>query len=165
MDNLWAPWRENYVVKVTHPSKKDKCVFCGIGRSKKDKQHFIFLRSDHSFAVLNIYPFNGGHCMVIPNRHVDDISLLTAEEMKDLMDLLVKTKNLLAKAIEPHGFNIGINIGHVAGAGIPQHLHIHIVPRWKGDVNFMPAIFDTKVIPISLTKTYKKLVDAHKTGH
>ena len=129
MNILWAPWREKYVVKATNSGGKGKCVFCAIFKAKKDKKHFIFLRSEHSFAVLNIYPFNSGHSLVIPNRHVEDLSSLTSQEMADLMGLLVRTKELIQKAIKPHAFNIGINLGAMAGAGIPQHLHIHVVPR------------------------------------
>jgi len=160
---LWAPWREQYVVKAANPSKKDNCVFCAVLKERKDRKNLIFLRTEHSFAVLNIYPFNGGHSLVIPNRHVQDLSQLNEEEMKDLMDLVIRTKELTTKAIAPQAFNIGLNIGHIAGAGIPHHLHVHVVPRWKGDVNFMPAIFETKVMPISLTTVYKKFKDADKT--
>ena len=165
MNILWAPWREKYVVNFANPSQKNKCVFCAIFNERKDKKNWIFIRSAHSFAVLNIYPFNGGHSLIIPNRHVEDLSQLNEEEMKDLMDLVIRTKELTAKAIAPHAFNVGLNLGHIAGAGIPHHLHIHIVPRWKGDTNFMPAIFETKVMPISLAKVYKKFKDADKTGH
>ena len=161
MDTLWAPWRQAYVEKCTKPKKKG-CVFCAILKSSEDRKNFIFLRSVHSFAVLNIYPFNGGHVLVIPNRHVADLEALAAEELADLMATVLQAKALMARAFGPDAFNIGMNLGGHAGAGIPDHLHIHIVPRWKGDVNFMPALFGTKVIPVSLDETYKRLKDADK---
>ncbi len=163
MDILWAPWREKYIKQCGF--KKDGCIFCQILKAKQDAKHYIFLRSAHSFAVLNIYPFSGGHFLVIPNRHVGDISALTADERADIMDLLADTKDLMDRAYRPEAFNVGMNLGSAAGAGIPEHLHIHVVPRWKGDVNFMPAIFGTKVIPVALDKVYKRLKDALKGGH
>ncbi|MEI6438198.1 MAG: HIT domain-containing protein [Candidatus Omnitrophota bacterium] len=163
MDILWAPWREKYIEQCG--LKKGGCVFCQILAERKDKKHFIFLRSATSFAVLNIYPFSGAHSLVIPNRHVGDLAELTADERCDMMDLLVETKALLARVYAPEAFNVGMNLGSAAGAGIPEHLHIHIVPRWKGDVNFMPALFGTKVIPVSLDNVYKRLTDALKSGH
>jgi ATP adenylyltransferase len=157
MDILWAPWREKYVVKASSGKKKHACVFCGILKANKDKETFIFERSAHSFAVLNIYPFNGGHVLIIPKRHVEDLSDLTKAERDDLLDLLLRVKARMKKAIKPQAFNVGINLGHFAGAGIPEHVHIHMVPRWSGDVNFMPAVFKTKVIPVSLQKVYRLL--------
>ncbi len=163
MDILWAPWREKYIEQSG--MKKEGCVFCQILRDKKDAKHFIFLRSSHAFAVLNIFPFNGGHVLVIPNRHIGDLSDLSTDERADLMELLIDVKELVAVALKPEAFNIGVNLGAAAGAGIPEHMHIHVVPRWKGDVNFMPAIFGTKVIPVSLDKVYKRLKDADKARH
>lgn len=163
MDILWAPWREKYVVGCGAKMKKSGCVFCGVLKANKDAKTFIFLRTKHSFAVLNIYPFNGGHALVLPKRHVDDLAKLSGEERADLMDALLKVQALSRKAFKPQAFNIGMNVGHLAGAGIPDHLHIHVVPRWSGDVNFMPALFGTKVIPVSLKKAYKALIDANKS--
>jgi ATP adenylyltransferase len=125
----------------------------------------IFKRGAHAFAVLNLYPYSNGHCLVVPNRHVGDISKLSQAEYAQLMELLLTTKELLQKALKPQGFNIGINLGRVSGAGIPGHVHIHIVPRWKADHNFMPVTAATKVISQSLSVTYKKIVYANKTGH
>ncbi|NLE65261.1 MAG: HIT domain-containing protein [Elusimicrobia bacterium] len=166
MDLLWAPWREQYVNESSCSSKRKKpCVFCSILKKKQDARHFIFFRSAHSFSVLNIYPFNGGHTLVIPQRHVADLSDLSPSERQDLMDLLLATKALLSRALKPDAFNVGANIGAMAGAGIPDHLHFHVVPRWRGDVNFMPALFGTKVMPVSLRTVYKRLMDAKKRGH
>lgn len=158
MDIMWAPWRDKYVQQ--HSRKKSKgCTFCGILKARKDRKHFIFLRTAHSFGVLNIYPFNGGHALVLPQRHVDGLEKLTPEERTDLMDALIKVQDMMQKAFAPHAFNVGMNVGHLAGAGIPEHLHIHVVPRWSGDVNFMPALFGAKIIPVSLDKTYERLMN------
>ena len=163
MQRLWAPWRESYITKII--SKQKPCVFCRILADNKDKQHLIFIRESHAYAVLNIYPYSNGHCLVVPNRHVGDISKLPQNEYVKLMDLLLKTKGLLQKTFRPHGFNIGINLGHMAGAGIPGHVHIHVVPRWRGDHNFMPVIADCRVLSQSLSAMYKKLIYAHQTRH
>lgn len=158
MDIMWAPWRVEYVEKHSKIRSRG-CVFCGILKARKDRKHFIFLRTPHSFAVLNIYPFNGGHALVLPQRHVDSLEKLSAGERADLMDTLIKVQGMMQKAFAPHAFNVGMNMGHLAGAGIPEHLHVHVVPRWSGDVNFMPAVFGTKIIPVSLEKTYERLVN------
>jgi ATP adenylyltransferase len=161
MDILWAPWRSTYVDKMS--KKKGKCcIFCGILKENRDKKRYIFLRTAHSFAVLNIYPFNGGHALVIPKRHVATLDALKAEERVDLMEALIKVQAMIQKAFKPQAFNVGMNMGHVAGAGIPEHLHIHVVPRWSGDVNFLPALFGTKVMPISLDEVYARLLGRKK---
>ncbi len=159
MDLLWAPWREIYVSKVNKKLRKG-CTFCSILKEDQDAKHFIFERSRYSFAVLNVYPFNGGHTLVLPKRHVDDLDKLTAAELKDLMALVMKVKARIKKTLKPDAFNIGFNLGSAAGAGIPQHMHVHIVPRWSGDMNFMPAIFGTKVMPVSLERVYQVLAHA-----
>ena len=159
MQRLWAPWRETYITTLT--SKPKACVFCRILADKKDKQHFIFIRKPHAYAVLNLYPYSNGHCLVLPNRHVGDISKLSQEEYVALMDLLRETKDLLQKVFKPQGFNVGMNLGRIAGAGIPGHVHVHIVPRWKADHNFMPVTADTKVISQSLSGIYKRISDAY----
>jgi ATP adenylyltransferase len=163
MQRLWAPWREPYISKLT--SKQKSCVFCRILAAKKDKQNLVFIRKPHAWAVLNLYPYSNGHCLVLSNRHVNDINKLPQEEYAQLMELLRETKDLLQSVFKPHGFNVGMNVGRIAGAGIPGHVHLHIVPRWKGDHNFMPVTADTKVISQSLSVIYKKLDDAYKTRH
>lgn len=164
MDKLWAPWRVKYVTKIV--GKQKGCVFCHIQKEKrKDKSNFVVARSKHSFIVLNIYPYNNGHLMVIPNRHVNDTSKLSKEERDDLYDLLEEAKVLLKNEMNVHGFNIGINLGKEAGAGFPGHVHIHVVPRWKGDVNFMPVTANTKVISQGLKEVHKQLTDAYKKRH
>ncbi|OGX25913.1 MAG: HIT family hydrolase [Omnitrophica WOR_2 bacterium RIFCSPHIGHO2_02_FULL_48_11] len=160
MDKLWAPWRQTYVTQLIGKTKK--CVFCRIIKERKDKKNFIFMRTKYSFAVLNIYPYNNGHVLVMPFRHVDDLDKLQEKELVDLMNLMTACKKLLQKVLGPKGYNIGINLGRVAGAGFPGHVHIHIVPRWPGDVNFMPVTADIKVISQSLRTLYERLLRVQK---
>lgn len=163
MDKLWAPWRLKYVTAI-HKEQKG-CVFCRMLKEKRDKKNFIFIRRRHSFSVLNIYPYNNGHVLILPFRHVSDLSKLTKNEREGLFDILDETKALLEKVLTPAGFNIGINLGTAAGAGFPGHVHIHLVPRWHGDVNFMPVTAQTKVISQSLKALYEKLTHARQTRH
>ncbi len=155
MDHLWAPWRSKYIRLLKNSPKK--CVFCRIHTGKKDRKNYVVVRTKFSFAVLNIYPYNNGHLLIVPNRHVDSLSKLNRNEREDLWDLLETMKKLLDKVLRPEGYNIGINLGRVAGAGFPGHLHIHMVPRWRGDVNFMPVIGNTKIISQSLQTLFKRL--------
>ena len=155
MDRLWAPWRVKYIKGLGKRTKG--CVFCKILREKKDRKNYIFQRSKHSFAVLNLYPYNNGHALIVPNKHIGDLIKLNREEKEDLLRLFESTKVMLDKALKPRGYNVGMNLGRVAGAGFPGHLHIHLVPRWGGDVNFMPVIGNTKVISQSLATLYTRL--------
>ena len=163
MQRLWAPWRETYITKLI--PKQKSCVFCRIFAAHQDKKNLIFIRQPHAWAVLNLYPYSNGHCLVLPNRHVNDISKLSQEEYVALMDLLREVKDLLQKVFKPQGFNVGINLGQISGAGIPSHVHVHIVPRWGGDHNFMPVTAGTKVISQSLPVIYKRMDDAYKARH
>lgn len=151
MERLWAPWRSKFV----KARKKKRCIFCL--KTKKDKEVFVVKKSKFSFALLNIYPYNNGHVMVSPYRHVKDLKELRDKELLDIMKLVQEMQALLEKKLKPHGFNIGINTGKVAGAGYRGHVHIHIVPRWSGDTNFMPVTGNTKVIPQSLEELRKLL--------
>ncbi|MEE8317839.1 MAG: HIT domain-containing protein [Candidatus Omnitrophota bacterium] len=135
--------------------KKKGCIFCLKNKSRKDK--FIIKKSKFSFALLNIYPYNNGHIMVSPYRHTKDLKGLNDAELLDMIRLVRDIQDLLEKRLRPHGFNIGINTGKVGGAGYTGHVHIHIVPRWTGDTNFMPVIGNTKVIPQSLKELHKLL--------
>src|SRR3989344_1885975 len=152
---LWAPWRVTYVKALDKKSKG--CVFCNIRKSKNDKANYVFFRARHCHAVLNIYPYNNGHVLIVPNRHVGDLRKLLPEEKKDLFARLEKSQGFLDRVLSPRGYNIGMNIGRVAGAGFPGHLHIHVLPRWGGDVNFMPVIGNTKVVSQSLAELYRQL--------
>ncbi|MDD5018870.1 MAG: HIT domain-containing protein [Candidatus Omnitrophica bacterium] len=154
MKKLWAPWRIGYIKKI----KKEKgCLFCRVRSRNNDREHLVFLRTEHALAMLNLYPYNNGHIMVAPLRHVKSLDALHNDELIDIMACLKKAKALLRRILKPEGFNIGINEGRAAGAGIAGHLHIHLVPRWTGDVNFMPVVSDTKVISQALASLYKEM--------
>jgi len=157
MDKLWAPWRINYISNV---NKSKGCIFC-LAKTGKSKDHVIF-KTRFSIAMLNIYPYNNGHMLISPLRHIRDISQMRENEILDLFKCLNKAKSLLQKVLSPQGYNIGLNFTRVAGAGIVGHLHLHIVPRWVGDTNFMPVIFGTKIISQSLDELTKKLKDANR---
>lgn len=164
MQRLWAPWRERYITKVLG-NKHKGCVFCRILKAKDDAKNYVFIRGPRAYAVLNIYPYSNGHCLILPNRHVADISKMTKEEVADMTDMMLEAKAILQGTLSPQGFNIGFNLGRIAGAGIPGHVHMHIVPRWKGDHNFMPVTAQTKVISQSLNVIYKLLKNAYTKRH
>ncbi|MEA1965243.1 MAG: HIT domain-containing protein [Candidatus Aerophobetes bacterium] len=153
MGRLWAPWRIEYIMG----EKNRECIFCQKPKEHKDEKNFILLRGKKCMAMLNIFPYNNGHLLIAPYRHIGSIEELSKEESEELMSILTQMVKLLKKVLHPAGFNIGMNLGRVAGAGIEDHLHIHIVPRWRGDSNFMPVISETKVISEALQKTYQKL--------
>ncbi|NQT90498.1 MAG: HIT domain-containing protein [Candidatus Omnitrophica bacterium] len=158
MNKIWAPWRSQFI----YSRKKKGCIFCEARDARDDKKSFVVERSESSFSMLNIYPYNNGHVMVAPNRHKASLKVLKPGELADLMLLLNRTTQRIDKALKPDGYNIGINLGKVAGAGFPGHVHIHIVPRWLGDTNFMPVISGTKVISESLNSLYKRLRQCQK---
>lgn len=158
MERIWAPWRLEYVAAGCD-KKSDGCLFCNKFSSKDDQRNFVVKRSENAFIMLNIFPYNNGHLMIAPARHVADIEELSKAEKEEMFDLLVEAKVMLKSVLNPDGFNIGINCGDIAGAGIADHIHIHIVPRWKGDTNFMPVLSDTRVIPQSLNSLYEKLME------
>lgn len=158
MERIWAPWRREYLSTVSQ--KKAGCLFCGIAKSRRDKTEHVFLRWTHCYAVLNLYPYNNGHALIVPYRHVDDVTKMSREAREEFFNLLGYVKTLLDDVLHPEGYNIGMNIGHAAGAGVPKHLHMHIVPRWIGDVNFMPVTAKTKVISQSLSELYAALIAA-----
>lgn len=154
MDKLWAPWRIKYI----RNKKQKKCIFCAGAKSTQKKD--IVFKTRYSISMLNIFPYNNGHLMVSPRRHVKELSQLKKAEALDLFEALTDTKKLLDETLKPDGYNIGINLGAASGAGIAGHLHIHIVPRWRGDTNFMPILANTKVISQSLGELYKQLKNA-----
>jgi ATP adenylyltransferase len=155
MRKLWAPWRVEYL-KIEQPTG---CIFCQKSEEKRDPQNFILFRGKMNFVILNIYPYNTGHLMVAPFRHLASLDDLTDKELFEHFDLVRKSARAIKEAYKPEGFNIGINMGRVAGAGVEGHVHTHIVPRWKGDTNFMPVLSDTKVLPEALAATYAQLKD------
>jgi len=155
MEYLWAPWRMEYILG----KKKRGCFLCQKLREKKDKKHFILYRGQHVFVTMNKFPYTSGHLMVVPKRHCVHLEQLKSDESKELFDLLKTSVRALKASFRPHGFNIGMNIGRMGGAG-EDHLHLHIVPRWAGDTNFMPVLGKTKVISEYLEETYEKLHSA-----
>lgn len=155
MESLHAPWRIEYILSPKPELKQG--VFARIAQSNDDEANYVIVRDRTCFALLNRYPYVGGHLMVVPYKEVADLNGLTEEEVADLWKLARRCLNALTTLMKPDGFNIGINLGKVAGAGILEHLHIHIVPRWNGDTNFMPVIAGTGVLPEALTEIAAKL--------
>ena len=149
MESLHAPWRIQYIL-TPRPESTEGSLFTRIAQSDDDVGNYVLARDRTCYAVLNKYPYNGGHLMVVPYKETDDLNALTDEELCDLMKMVRRCQNALTQLMKPTGFNIGINLGRVAGAGIVQHLHIHVVPRWQGDTNFMPVIAQTTVLPEAL---------------
>lgn len=156
MDSLHAPWRIDYILGPKTPAG-DASVFTRANEAGDDEAHYIIARSRTSFALLNTYPYTGGHVLVLPYKQVADFDDLTDEEMLDLMKLTLRCKAALKLVMKPQGFNLGVNLGPVAGAGIVEHLHIHIVPRWQGDTNFMPVLGNTTVLPQALAELAAQL--------
>jgi len=146
MKNLWAPWRKEFILS----KKEENCFFCEAIKDNQDRKNLVLYRGKECFCILNKYPYNNGHLMIAPKMHKDDLSKLNDSEMLELLTLSRDVKNILAKKLKPEGFNLGINFGKVAGAGVEDHIHVHLVPRWTGDTNFMPVIAETKVISQSL---------------
>ena len=154
MEKLWAPWRMEL---IEQPQAQGGCIFCDLPKSKDDAKNLVLGRTARTFAMLNKFPYNNGHLMVIPRAHVAEPSLLSVEQNAALAELLRRTTSILKEALGAHGFNIGMNLGRVAGAGIDQHCHWHIVPRWNGDTNFMPVVGDVKVLSEHLLGTWDRL--------
>jgi ATP adenylyltransferase len=154
-ERLWAPWRIGY---IQNKKKEKGCLFCRTYKSKNDTKNLVVARTRHSLALLNLYPYNNGHLMVAPVKHTGSLEFLNEAQTADLMRLVKKFKLVLDRTLKPDGYNIGLNVGRNAGAGIDKHLHIHIVPRWQGDTNFMPALAGTKIISQSLETLYAELI-------
>jgi ATP adenylyltransferase len=158
MDVLHAPWRIDYI--LAPKQAQDESLFTRIARSSDDTAHHVIARRKTCYALLNTYPYNGGHLMVVPYRQISDLADLTDEESAELMKLMQECVAAIKRCMKPDGFNVGINIGKCAGAGIANHLHIHVVPRWSGDTNFMPVLGQTSVLPQALTEVATQLREA-----
>ncbi len=156
MKRLWAPWRMDYILA----NRKPGCFLCDMLQEERDRDNLILQRVEHAFVVMNKYPYNNGHLMIAPYRHVSLMEDLTDDEALALMQTTQHTLRILKSVIRPDGFNVGINLGKAAGAGLEEHLHIHVVPRWNGDTNFMPVLSDTKVMPEALFALYDRLLPA-----
>ena len=158
MESLHAPWRIEYIL-APKPAQADS-LFSRIAQSSDDEAHLVIARARTCFALLNAYPYTGGHLMVVPYKQVQDLNGLTDEELADLLKLTRSCQNALTRVMKPNGFNVGINLGKVAGAGILEHLHVHLVPRWEGDTNFMPVIASTSIVPQALKELAAQLREA-----
>jgi ATP adenylyltransferase len=162
MEKLWSPWRSKYIESFKSDEDKTKCIFCQmLTLDPNENDNLLVDMGEHTFSVLNLYPYNNGHLMIVPKRHTNDFSGLTNEELTESFEKLQLAEKALRKVLTPHAFNIGANIGRVAGAGIEDHIHFHIVPRWNGDSNFMPIIGNVKVISQDLAETKSKLLQAY----
>ena len=153
MNYLWSPWRMTYI----QSEKEKECVFCAELKRPDSLENLIVYRGPRAFVILNRYPYTSGHLMAVPYEHLPSLDLLDAETRAEMMELTNKAIQVLRKIYTPQGFNIGINIGAAAGAGIAEHVHMHIVPRWGGDTNFMSSLANTRVLPESLEETYTRV--------
>ena len=162
MDILWNPWRYAYIKSSEKNATADNggCVFCGILKnSASDEEKYILHRAEFNFVILNIYPYISGHLMIVPFEHLADLDTAAKKTTDELMDLTKHCQTILREVYQPNGFNIGINQGKAAGAGVAEHFHQHIMPRWIGDANFMTTVGETRTIPEDLRTTYEKLKD------
>jgi ATP adenylyltransferase len=153
-ERLWAPWRLEYI----RGEKPDECIFCTAVESDDDAGHYVLARGDRCFVMLNAYPYTSGHLMVAPYEHVPSLEELGDETLLELMTMTRRSLGAIREAYAPEGFNIGVNQGKVAGAGVEEHVHLHVVPRWAGDTNFMPVVGGVRVLPQSLDDSYAELV-------
>jgi ATP adenylyltransferase len=154
MDYLWTPWRFSY---ITQAGQSTGCVFCDKAASQNDERDYIFCRGRRNFAILNIFPYTAGHLMVVPYRHIASLAEADPEELQEMMELTQKAEAALQKIYRPQGLNLGMNLGKAAGAGVAGHLHMHVLPRWEADANFMSVIGETRMLPEELPVTWAKL--------
>jgi len=155
MKQLWAPWRMQYILNEI--DKNEGCIFCDFPKKNEDQKYLIIHRAEKSYVILNKYPYNNGHVLIVPYQHTGDLLDLDDETLLSIQKTIRKTVQVMRNILHPHAMNIGLNMGRIAGAGIDEHIHYHIVPRWDGDTNFMPVISGTKVVSESLEVTWKKL--------
>ena len=157
MQRLWSPWRSKYIASGVD-SQAEVCVFCSIAaKPDQDAANFVLHRGEHAFTLLNLYPYITGHLMVVPYLHTSEFDAVPKEITDEMMDLAKRSQTALREVYSPSGFNLGMNLGSAAGAGIADHIHIHLLPRWSGDTNFMTTVGESRVIPEALEVTYEKL--------
>jgi len=154
MDHLWSPWRFQYVSNADKPAG---CIFCQKPLANSDEEHLIFYRGNHNFGILNLYPYTNGHLMIVPYQHAAALNEVEPHVLTEMIELARRAERALTEVYRPKGINIGMNLGECAGAGIAGHIHMHVLPRWPGDVNFMTAIGETRVLVEDIHTTYKKL--------
>jgi len=157
VERIWSPWRMAYIQAAKEQGEDGGCIFCDLPAEGDDERTMILARGELAFVIVNSFPYNPGHLMVAPFRHVGAFTLLEAAELADVDALVARSIRALEQEMEPHGYNLGMNLGRVAGAGIPDHVHWHLVPRWNGDTNFMPVVGQTRVLPELLEETYARL--------
>jgi ATP adenylyltransferase len=157
VERIWSPWRMAYIQAAKEQGEDGGCIFCDLPAEGDDKRTMILARGELAFVIVNSFPYNPGHLMVAPFRHVGAFTSLEAAELADVDALVARSIRALEQEMEPHGYNLGMNLGRVAGAGIPDHVHWHLVPRWNGDTNFMPVVGQTRVLPELLEETYARL--------
>ena len=157
MDHLWSPWRYRYVSKALPEAEPPSCVFCRIGASADDRANLVIHRGERGFVVLNRYPYTSGHLMVVPYPHAATLAGVDEATSAEMMRLTRQAEGILREVYSPRGVNIGMNIGECAGAGVAEHIHMHVLPRWPGDVNFMTAVGETRVLPEDLDVTFERL--------
>lgn len=158
MERMWSPWRANYISSFKDEKEDKKCIFCSTIEEESSQNHSLIIHKGmYCYVMLNLYPYNSGHLMIIPYRHLSDYLELKEEELQEVNFLHKVTLKAIREEMSPHGFNFGTNIGRAAGAGIDTHIHFHIVPRWNGDTNFMPSLGEVKVISEDLLQTKNKL--------
>ena len=160
LQRLWAPWRHRY---LTHRGRR-RCFLCAAARSASDRRHRVIARGGDAFAMLNLYPYNNGHVLIAPRRHIGRLERLTVPEWTAILRMSQRLVTRLRARLGAHGFNLGINLGRTAGAGIPGHVHLHIVPRWLGDTNFMPVVAKTKIVSQSLDELFRLLTRPPRRG-
>lgn len=155
MERLWAPWRDEY---VSAPQQETEgCIFCDKPRENRDVENYILLRAASVFVILNAFPYNNGHLMIVPYAHVGDLDAVPPETLAEMMTVAQRCIRVLRATLRPAGFNLGMNLGRAAGAGVADHLHLHAVPRWNGDTNYMSVVADTRVLSQSLQRSYEVL--------
>ncbi|HXQ69336.1 MAG TPA: HIT domain-containing protein [Pyrinomonadaceae bacterium] len=158
MQRLWSPWRSKYIASGVD-AQAEGCVFCRIAAEPdSDASNFVLHRGEHAFALLNLYPYITGHLMIVPYLHTSEFDTVAKEITDEMMDLAKRAQTALRKVYSPSGFNLGMNLGTAAGAGIADHIHIHVLPRWSGDTNFMTTVGESRVIPEALEVTYSRLI-------
>lgn len=161
MNNLWSPWRSKYIESFKKENEKDSCIFCEVvDKEITDDGNLLVSKSFLTITMLNLYPYNNGHLMIIPKRHIGTLDELSKEESLTIMEEIKFAQQALTRVYQPQGFNIGANLGRASGAGIEDHIHFHIVPRWSGDTNFMPVLGEVKVISQDLLESKHKLIKA-----
>lgn len=163
MERMWSPWRSQYIDAFKETKEDNYCVFCSsVKGNMEDEKSLVIYNGKGVFTIMNLYPYNNGHLMIVPNRHISAINQITTEEFAEITRQISLATEALTKLYSPHGFNIGANIGKAAGAGIDAHIHFHVVPRWNGDTNFMPVVGKVKVISHDLLETRNSLINIYK---